>query len=181
MNKRQKVAAGITITAIILIMLRKRIATALNSTSFAAVSDSIFNVISSFEGFYAVPYWDRTGYSVGYGTQYNWDQKRPVIKTDIIDKATAKNWLLQEAQQDYAYVQSKVKVPLSDNQILSLSSFAYNIGKEAFNSSTLLELLNSGADNNTVARQFDRWTYSSGKVNKGLIARRKAEKALFLG
>ena len=161
-------------------MLRKRIATALNNTSFAAVSDTLFNVISSFEGFYAVPYWDRTGYSVGYGSQYNWDQKRPVAKTDVIDKATAKNWLLQEAQQDFAYVQSKINVPVSDSQILALSSFAYNVGKEAFKTSTLLELLNSGADINTVAGQFDRWTYSAGVVSKGLTARRKAEKALFL-
>ena len=180
MNKNQKLVTGLTVTAIILIMLRKRIATALNNTSFAAVSDSLFNVISSFEGFFAVPYWDRTGYSVGYGSQYNWDQKRPVAKTDVIDKATAKNWLLQEAQQDFSYVQSKINVPVSDSQILALSSFAYNVGKEAFNSSTLLELLNSGADINTVAAQFDRWTYSGGVVNKGLTARRKAEKALFL-
>ena len=180
MNKNQKLVTGLAVTAIILIMLRKRIATALNNTSFAAVSDTLFNVISSFEGFFAVPYWDRTGYSVGYGSQYNWDQKRPVSKTDVIDKATAKNWLLQEAQQDFSYVQNKIKVSVSDSQILALSSFAYNVGKEAFNTSTLLELLNSGADINTVAAQFDRWTYSGGVVNKGLTARRKAEKSLFL-
>ena len=180
MNQKQKVATGIVATLIILVMLRKKIATALNNTAFASISDSLFNVISSFEGFYAVPYWDRTGYSVGYGSQYNWDQKRPVAKTDIIDKATAKNWLLQEAQQDFAYVQSKVNVPITDNQLMSLSSFSYNVGKEAFATSTLLELLNSGADINTVAAQFDRWTYSGGVVNKGLTARRAAEKALFL-
>ena len=180
MNQKQKVATGIVATLIILVMLRKKIATALNNTAFASISDSLFNVISSFEGFYAVPYWDRTGYSVGYGSQYNWDQKRPVAKTDIIDKATAKNWLLQEAQQDFAYVQSKVNVPITDNQLMALSSFSYNVGKEAFATSTLLELLNSGADINTVAAQFDRWTDSGGVVNKGLTARRAAEKALFL-
>ena len=144
MNKNQKVLTGLAVTAIILIMLRKRIATALNTTSFAAVSDMLFNVISKFEGFFAVPYWDRTGYSVGYGSQYNWDQKRPVVKTDVIDKATAKNWLLQEAQQNFSYVQSKIKVPVTDNQILALSSFAYNVGQGAFSNSTLLELLNKG-------------------------------------
>ena len=180
MNQKQKVATGIVATLIILVMLRKKIATALNNTAFASISDSLFNVISSFEGFYAVPYWDRTGYSVGYGSQYNWDQKRPVAKTDIIDKATAKNWLLQEAQQDFAYVQSKVNVPITDNQLMALSSFSYNVGKEAFATSTLLELLNSGADINTVAAQFDRWIYTGGLVNKGLTARRAAEKALFL-
>ena len=86
MNRKQKLVTGITITTIILLMLRKKIATALNTTAFANISDSLFNVISSFEGFYAVPYWDRTGYSVGYGSQFNWDQNRPVAKTDVIDK-----------------------------------------------------------------------------------------------
>jgi lysozyme len=180
MNRKQKIVTGIAVTTIILLMLRKKLATALNNTSFASISDSLFNVISSFEGFYAVPYWDRTGYSVGYGSQYNWDQKRPVAKTDIIDKATAKNWLLQEAQQDFNFVQSKVKVPISNNQLLALSSFSYNIGRGAFENSTLLELLNNGTDINTVASQFDRWNLSGGQVNKGLMARRKAEKTLFL-
>jgi lysozyme len=180
MTKNQKVVAGVAITAIILFMLRKRIASALNTTAFATVSNKLFNVISNFEGFYAVPYWDRTGYSVGYGSQYNWDQKRPVVKTDVIDKETAKNWLLQEAAQDFEYVKSLVRVKLTDNQLLALSSFAYNIGKAAFADSTLLELLNSGADLATVAAQFDKWVYSGGVINNGLKSRRKAEKTLFL-
>jgi lysozyme len=180
MTKNQKVLAGVAITAIILLMLRKRIASALNTTAFASVSNKLFNVISNFEGFYAVPYWDRTGYSVGYGSQYNWDQKRPVAKTEVIDKETAKNWLLQEAAQDFEYVKSLVKVKLTDNQLLALSSFAYNIGKAAFADSTLLELLNSGADISTVAAQFDKWVYSGGVISNGLKSRRKAEKTLFL-
>jgi lysozyme len=180
MTKNQKVLAGVAITAIILLMLRKRIASALNTTAFASVSNKLFNVISNFEGFYAVPYWDRTGYSVGYGSQYNWDQKRPVAKTDVIDKETAKNWLLQEAAQDFEYVKSLVRVKLTDNQLLALSSFAYNIGKAAFADSTLLELLNSGADISTVAAQFDKWVYSGGVISNGLKSRRKAEKTLFL-
>jgi lysozyme len=180
MTKNQKVLAGVAITAIILLMLRKRIASALNTTAFASVSNKLFNVISNFEGFYAVPYWDRTGYSVGYGSQYNWDQKRPIAKTDVIDKETAKNWLLQEAAQDFEYVKSLVRVKLTDNQLLALSSFAYNIGKAAFADSTLLELLNSGADVSTVATQFDKWVYSGGVISNGLKSRRKAEKTLFL-
>jgi lysozyme len=180
MTRDKKVALYIGATVIILYMLRTRIASALNSTAFGTVSDKLFNLISNFEGFYAVPYWDRTGYSVGYGSQYNWDQNRPVQKTDIIDKETAKRWLLAEAQQNFNYVKSKVKVPINDNQLLALSSFAYNVGNGAFENSTLLELLNSGADKNTVAAQFDRWTNSAGVVNKGLVARRTAEKKLFL-
>ena len=180
MTKNQKVLAGVAITAIILLMLRKRLASALNTTAFASVSNKLFNVISNFEGFFAVPYWDRTGYAVGYGSQYNWDEKRPVVKTDVVDKETAKKWLLLEAAQDFEYIKGIVKVKLTDNQILALSSLAYNIGKGAFADSTLLELLNSGRDLATVAAQFDKWVYSAGVISNGLKSRRKAEKTLFL-
>ena len=109
MTRNKKILAGIVITTIVLMMLRKKIATALNNTPFGAISDRLFNVISKFEGFIAVPVWDYMQYSVGYGSGYNWDAKRPVLKTDIIDKATAKRWLLAEAQDKYDFVMQNIR------------------------------------------------------------------------
>jgi lysozyme len=180
MTSNKKVLTGVVITAIILFMLRKKIATALNKTPFGAISDKLFNIIANYEGFIAVPIWDYMQYSVGYGSGYNWDAKRPVLKTDIVDKATAKRWLLLEAQDKYDFVMSKVKVPVTDNQLLALASFTYNVGENAFAGSTLLKLLNNGTNKEIVAQQFDRWVNAGGKVNKGLEGRRKAEKQLFL-
>ena len=180
MASNKKVLATLVITTIVLYMLRKRIATALNNTPFALVSDKLFNVISSLEGFIAVPMWDYMQYSVGYGSGYNWDQKRPVLKTDIIDKATAKKWLLLEAQDKYEFVMNKVRVPITDNQLLAMASFTYNVGEDAFAKSTLLRLLNEGQNKDIVAKQFDRWVYAGGKVSEGLKKRRNAEKQLFL-
>jgi len=180
MASNKKVLATLVITTIVLYMLRKRIATALNNTPFALVSDKLFNVISSLEGFIAVPIWDYMQYSVGYGSGYNWDQKRPVIKTDIIDKATAKKWLLLEAQDKYEFVMNKVRVPVTDNQLLAMASFTYNVGEDAFAKSTLLRLLNEGQNKDIVAKQFDRWVYAGGKISPGLVKRRNAEKQVFL-
>jgi lysozyme len=181
MASNKKVLATLVITSIVLYMLRKRIATALNNTPFAIISDKIFNLISSLEGKYqAVPVWDYMQYSVGYGSGYNWDQKRPVIKTDIIDQATAKRWLIKEAQDKYEFVMSKVMVPVSDNQLLAMASLTYNVGENAFATSTLLKLLNEGQNKDIVANQFDRWVYAGGKVSDGLKNRRIAEKRLFL-
>ena len=180
MTSNKKILTGVVITALILLMLRKKIAIALNNTPFGAISDRLFNVIASYEGFIAVPKWDYMQYSVGYGSGYNWDQKRPVQKGDIIDKATARRWLLLEAQDKYDFVMSKVKVPVTDNQLLALASFTYNVGEAAFAGSTLLKLLNNGTNKDVVAQQFDRWVNAGGKVNKGLEGRRKAEKQLFL-
>ena len=181
MTKNQKILTGIAITTIILFMLRKKIAAALNNTPFASISDRLFNVISQLEGKYqAVPVWDYMQYSVGYGSGYNWDAKRPVIKTDVIDQATAKRWLLLEAQDKYNFVMSKIKVPVTDNQLLALSSFTYNVGEGAFANSTLLKRLNAGENKANVATEFDKWIYAGGKVSDGLKNRRNAEKALFL-
>jgi len=179
-NRKKKLATGLIVTAIILIMLRKNIATALNKTPFSAISDRLFNVISKFEGFIAVPVWDYMQYSVGYGSGYNWDAKRPVNKTDIIDKATAKRWLLAEAEDKYDFVMSKVRVPVTNNQLLALSSLTYNIGEGAFEKSTLLKMLNRGDNKQMVANQFDLWVNAGGKVNEGLKGRRNVEKVLFL-
>lgn len=179
-NRKQKLATGLIVTAIILIMFRKNLATALNNTPFSSISDKLFNIISKFEGFIAVPVWDYMQYSVGYGSGYNWDAKRPVNKTDIIDKATAKRWLLAEAQDKYNFVMSKIKVPVTDNQLLALSSFAYNVGENAFANSTLLKMLNRGDSKDMVAKQFDLWVNAGGKINDGLKGRRSLEKTLFL-
>lgn len=177
---KKNATIGILLGVVILYMLRKKLATALSSTPIASISDKLFNVISRFEGFDAVAYIDGNGYSVGYGSQYNWDKKRPVQKGDIIDKATAKQWLLNDAQPNLAYIKSLVKVPLTDNQTLALSSFTYNVGKGAFAGSTMLKLINQGQPKDVVANQFDRWTYYQGKPNDGLAKRRKAEKQLYL-
>ncbi|NCX34495.1 MAG: hypothetical protein EBX23_03875 [Proteobacteria bacterium] len=77
-------------------------------------------------------------------------------------------------------IKKLVQVPLNNNQLNALISFVYNVGINAFKVSLMLRLLNSGADKNTVAAQFDRWVFDNGVKVKGLINRRNAEKKLFL-
>jgi hypothetical protein len=72
-----------------------------------------------------------------------------------------------------------VKVPLTQNQFDALVSLVYNIGQTAFSNSTLLKKLNA-KDYQGAADQFLRWNKGGGKVMKGLVRRREAERALFL-
>ncbi|KRJ11905.1 lysozyme [Acinetobacter nosocomialis] len=58
-------------------------------------------------------------------------------------------------------------------------SLTYNIGSGAFKNSTLLKKLNKG-DYQGAADQFLVWNKAGGKVMKGLVRRREAERALFL-
>lgn len=75
-------------------------------------------------------------------------------------------------------VRDYVVVPLKENQLLALASLAYNIGRSAFATSTLVKLLNN-SDFAGAAAQFGRWIYDNGKVDKVLVARRARETALF--
>jgi lysozyme len=180
MNKNQKVILGISATVIILYMLKQKLASSLTNTVLGPLSDRIFNFIGGFEGFTPVAKWDVKQYSVGYGSGFNFDQNRAVQKGDVVNEATAKRWLLLEAQKDVDKVKQLVKVPITDNQLIALASFCYNLGPGALASSNLLKLLNKGADKNLVAAEFEKWRLVDGKPSNPILQRRLKEKKLFL-
>ena len=76
-------------------------------------------------------------------------------------------------------VNSRISVPLTQNQFDSLVSLVYNIGETNFGPSTICKLLNAG-NYSKAAEQFVRWNKQKGKVLNGITRRRLAEKALFL-
>lgn len=71
-----------------------------------------------------------------------------------------------------------IKVPINKNQQLALLSLRYNIGGPAFDKSTLLRRLNEGNFSDASMR-FTEWRLSEGKINQGLVNRRKREQDLF--
>ena len=154
------------------------------TTMGQSVQDSLFSFLRYLEegNIPALTAYQDSGgvWTIGYGSIYNFDESRKVMQNDTIDAATAERWLEQEANEKLNYVQSLINVPVTNNQLVALGSFTYNVGDTAFADSTLLKLLNNGADISTVADQFDRWIYDNGKIVNGLINRRKAEKNLFL-
>jgi len=132
-------------------------------------------------GLYLKAYLDSGGVpTIGYGSTFDFDKQRKVQMGDVITKEQAEKWLKITTGKDAEEIKRVVKVPLNNNQLNALISFVYNVGINGFKASTMLKLLNSGADKNEVAKQFDRWIYDNGVIVKGLINRRKAEKDLFL-
>ncbi len=96
-------------------------------------------------------------------------------------------WTQEEADQrlveDLSIFETRVKRLLlldpTPNQLAALVSFAYNVGTHNLRESTLLRLFNAG-DMQGAADQFPRWNKANGKVLPGLVARRDAERRLFL-
>lgn len=68
--------------------------------------------------------------------------------------------------------------PTTQNQFDALVDFAYNLGIENLESSTLLRLHKAG-DYAGAAAQFPLWDHADGKVLPGLQKRRAAEQALY--
>lgn len=94
-----------------------------------------------------------------------------------ITEMQADAFLIKDISVAERAIKRLVKVPLNENQRGALASLVFNIGEGNFKESTLLKLLNVGAD---CSNEFDRWIKSNGKVLNGLVSRRKAEKLLFL-
>lgn len=154
------------------------------NTVIGVSENDLFLQISQFEGY--EPFGvqepeDRVGvFTFGYGSIYNYDQGRAVELGDPIDRAKAKEYLLREADEKEAAVREMIKVPYTSNQLLALSSFAYQEGITGLKDSTLMEKFNNGDDINSVAAEFDNWVYSKHVFVQGIKNRRIIEKALFL-
>lgn len=139
------------------------------------------SIIAIFEGKKLKAYKDQGGvWTIGFGSTYNIDEKRPVKEGDTIDDATAIRWLKSITGDLQDKLKKVILVPVNQNQLDSLTSLAYNIGFTAFFESTLLKMLNDGKPKIEVADQFLRWVKVKKIVNQGLVNRRKKERELFL-
>jgi lysozyme len=93
-------------------------------------------------------------------------------------QAQADDRLASDVERFMRGVRAVCKVAPTDNELGAMTSLAYNIGLGAFRGSTLLKLFNVG-NKAGAAKQFDRWNKAGGRVMKGLVRRRAAERAVF--
>lgn len=107
-----------------------------------------------------------------------WGHTRGVRPGDICTQAQADAWMVEEVAKFESQVDFLVKIRLTQDKYDSLVLFEYNTG--ALNKATLLHLLNVG-DYVGAAGEFDKWIHAGKRISHGLIRRRAAEKALFLG
>lgn len=101
-----------------------------------------------------------------------------VRKGLIITHSQAMEYLDQDMRYAFRSVCELVKVPLSVNECAALVSFVFNEGRHAFETSTLLRLLNQGKYGE-VPSQLMRWVYDDHRKVKGLVNRREAEVTLW--
>jgi lysozyme len=133
------------------------------------------DLIKSFEGCKLEAYVCPAGVAtIGYG------RTKGVVLGQRITQEQADELLQEDLAEAEAAVERLVTVPLTDNQHGALVSLVFNIGVGAFKRSTLLVKLNAG-DYGSVPGQIMRWDKAGGKRSRGLIRRRAAEAALWVG
>lgn len=131
-------------------------------------------LITQFEGFRSKPYiCPGNVVTIGYGHAIKHGEG-----FEEITEEDAQKLLMDDLRVFCDGVCRLVKVPLNDNQLSAMISFAYNVGLGAFESSTLLKLLNRGWYEQ-VMPQLMRWNKANGEELGGLTRRRAAEGLLF--
>lgn len=135
------------------------------------------DLIKHFEGLRLTAYKCSAGVdTIGYG------HTGPDVKPGLrITQEEAEKLLWRDTESAQQAVNSFVNIRLNQNEYDALVSFVFNVGPNAFVSSTLLRLLNSGTERSIVAGEFARWVKAGNdKAVPGLVRRRQKEKELFL-
>lgn len=102
-----------------------------------------------------------------------WGHTGPEVHDGLtLSDAECKAILERDMAWAFAAVDSSVKVPISEEVRGAMASFAYNVGKYAFQNSSLLKRINSGDMAGACNALLD-WMYITRKVKlDGLIAAR---------
>ena len=140
-----------------------------------ALSAAGFVGITQWEAFRGNAYNDGVGTTtIGFGTTAG------VKPGDKITVERALATALADANKHGEAVKRCVKTPLFQYEFDAYTSLAYNIGQTAFCDSTLVKKANilnyAGA-----CAEISRWNKAGGKVLRGLVKRRAAERTMCEG
>jgi lysozyme len=138
-------------------------------------SDKGLALTQQCEGLRLTAYQDSVGvWTIGYG--HTGSDVHPGL-TILSEQAT--ELLKNDVETAVAAVNKLVTVQLQQHQFDALVDFVFNLGSQRLAGSTLLRKLNA-ADYAGAAEQFLVWVRAGNQVLPGLLARRKAERAMFL-
>lgn len=170
---------------VMLLLSNVIVANEIMRSNVVKISEEGLKLIEKFEGRRSDVYYCPGGkLSVGVGHAMLPNEKKIYklgqrVSDDLIDK-----WFQDDVAKAERVVNNWVAAPLTQGQFDALVSFVFNLGAENFKRSTLLKKLNKGASPLEVAEELLRWckSRSNGRMRilPGLVARRQAERSLFL-
>ena len=144
------------------------------------INKATIDLVKDFEGCKLTAYRDPIGvWTIGYGTTAR--AGLGIIPTAgmTITQAEADQLLADGLNKFADQIRPMINAGLNDNQFGASVSLAYNIGVHAFSTSSALKHINAG-DYDKAANSILLFNKAGGKVLKGLVRRREAERKLFL-
>lgn len=133
--------------------------------------------VAQFEGFRDHAYRDPVGVlTLGYG------HTKDVRPGDTISQPEAVRLLKEDLENEYAEGVRRAlgDAPTSQSEFEAMVSLAYNIGIGAFARSSIFRRHIEG-NHRSAAENFLLYNRAGGQVMRGLVRRREAERALYLG
>lgn len=144
------------------------------------VNQATLDLIKRFEGLRLTAYKDSVGvWTIGYGTTSRAGIGVEVTPGMEINEADAEAFLKMALEKFAAQIIPSFTRKPTENQFGAMLSLAYNIGPGAFKKSTCLKRFNAG-DIEGAAEALTWFKKAGGKVLRGLVRRRAAERELFL-
>ncbi len=140
------------------------------------VTQNCIDLVKHFEGFRSRVYVCAGGYpTIGYGHLIRSGEDF----SSGISREQAEILLARDLQSSEQAVLRLTRVPLSDGQFDALVSFVFNLGSGCYQRSTLRQKVNR-EEHLDASNSFWMYRKAAGKIQKGLVLRREAERKLYL-
>ncbi|MBQ7510616.1 MAG: lysozyme [Prevotella sp.] len=137
-------------------------------------SKILIEKLKEFEGLRLEAYEDAAGVlTIGYG-----HTGKDVERGDRISEY----WAAELLKNDVGAVECQIrrlKVARTQGQFDTLVSFAFNLGIDRLQHSTLLKVIRQGGSRNQICKEFRRWVFAGGQRLRGLQRRREWEAKRF--
>ena len=155
-----------------------------HAASEMKASEDCIRMIQEIEGFRAIPYWDYSQWTVGFGTACP-EEHLERYKKEGIPVAEAQALFTEQLARFENAVNKfidKHNLSLSQQQFDALVSFTYNLGSGSLNkeSYTIVQAILAGATGNDMIYAFSVYCKAGGEFQPGLMRRRMAEANLYL-
>ncbi len=181
MKKRIFVTA---MTVILMLSFFSLFAFDANAASDMKASQACIEMIQGSEGFRAIPYWDYSQWTVGFGSE---------CPAEHLDRYKKEGIPVEEAEALFAQHLARFEravnkfidthgLTLSQQQFDALVSFTYNLGSSALSktSYTIVDAVLNGATENELIYAFSIYCMAGGEFQPGLMRRRMAEANMYL-
>lgn len=134
-----------------------------------------------YEGLSLKPYLCPAGVpTIGYGATHYLDGRRVKLTDSPISRHTAETMLRHMVRYVYLPAVLKLCPTLRDpEKLAAIIDFAFNLGTGRLKASTLRKRVNA-EDWEAAAVELMKWVRGGGKILRGLVLRREAERQLIL-